>query len=85
MGGFGISVILRNIGMNNSYNVNCSIDISGLILFGSNKEEQIDIIIPQEIITIHHNVIGLGLSIIKVTVGNEMKTKNCFIIGPYIY
>ena len=84
-GGFGISVILRNIGMNNSYNVNCSIDISGLILFGSNKEEQIDIIIPQEIITIHHNVIGLGLSIIKVTVGNEMKTKNCFIIGPYIY
>lgn len=85
LGGFGISVILRNIGMNNSYNVNCSIDISGLILFGSNKEEQIDIIIPQEIITIHHNVIGLGFSIIKVTVGNEMKTKNCFIIGPYIY
>ncbi len=84
-GGFGISVILRNIGMNNSYIVNYSIDISGLILFGSNKEEQIDIIIPQEIITIHHNVIGIGFSIIKITVGNEIKTKNCFIIGPYIY
>ena len=85
LGGFGISVILKNIGMNNSYNVNYSIDVSGLILFGSNKEEQIDIIIPQEKITIHHNVIGLGLSIIKITVGNEMKIKNCFIIGPYIY
>ena len=84
-GGFGMSVILRNIGMNNSYNVNYSIGISGLILFGSNKEGQIDIIIPEEKITIHHNVIGIGRSMIKITVGNEMKTKNCFIIGPYIF
>jgi hypothetical protein len=84
-GGFGISVIFRNIGINKSYNINYSIEASGLILFGSKKEEQIDIIMPQENITIHHNIIGIGRSMIKITVGNVMKIKNCFIIGSYIY
>jgi hypothetical protein len=84
VGGLGISIILKNIGMDSQYNVNYSIELSGFIIFGTNKKDQIEEIISQEKITIRHTIFGIGSSVITITLDEQNKTKECFIIGPFV-
>ena len=83
-GGFGLSVVIKNIGEEDVYNVNCSIEISGLVIFGANNEKIIDVVPAKEKITIHIILYGVGPATIKIMASKEEKTVNCFLLGPLV-
>jgi len=83
-GGFGVSIVIANIGKENVYNVNCSVEIYGLVIFGASMEKVIDVFHAGKKITIHLIPFGIGPASIKITAGEEEKTTKCLIFGPFI-
>ncbi len=81
-GGLGLTVIVKNIGMVEVNNVAWSIEINGLVLIGKHAEGIISSISPGNEIQIKSYVFGIGPAEITVTVGEEISTINCFILGP---
>ena len=82
-GGFGISIIIHNIGNEDISNLFWSIELSGIIFIGNTAEGFISIpgetnqrikIIP----------FGIGPGAIKVSISNISKTVDLYIIGPFV-
>ncbi len=83
-GGFGVSIVIANIGKQDVYNVNCSIEISGISIFDANTEGVIDVIPAGEKITIHLITYGIGPASIKISAGEEEETAKCLMFGPFV-
>jgi len=83
-GGFGASIVLTNIGKEDVYTVNCSVEISGLVIFGASMEKVIDVFHAGEKITIHLIPFGIGPASIKIIAREEEKTGKCILFGPFV-
>jgi len=83
-GGFGVSAIIKNIGNESIYNLEWSINLSGLVFIGRHVEGSIKRIDPNESVIIRNRFIfGLGPATITIKVAKSFKTARCFIIGPF--
>jgi hypothetical protein len=85
-GGFGVSVIVKNVGEVEYEYIPWAIDIEGFILLGSSTEGTIELLRPgDEIVITSDLVIGFGLGTITVLMDDiDPCIGNAFIIGPFI-
>ena len=83
-GGLGVSAIIKNVGNESIYNLEWSINLSGLVFIGKHVKGTIKRINPGESVIIRDKFIfGLGPATITVKVAKSFKTARCFIIGPF--
>jgi len=83
-GGFGISIIIANIGKEDVYNVNFSVKISGFVMSGASTERVIDVFHAGGRLTINLIPFGIGPASIKIIAGEEIKIAKCIIFGPFV-
>lgn len=84
-GGFGIKVVVKNLGDVNLSNLDWKIDLSGLI-FTVGSGEGVFISLPggDVELTIKLFVLGIGPGKIGVTVENVSKTADILALGPFV-
>ena len=83
-GGFGISAVIKNIGMENASNVEWSIDLSGTVFMGTYTEGIITSLPAESEKSIHGFVFGIGPAKITVIAEGAYKTADCFLLGPLV-
>ena len=85
-GGFGISVIVKNVGEVDYEYIPWSIDIEGLVFLGSFTEGNIELLKPGDQIVIRSDlVIGFGPGTITVLMDEiDPCIGDAFIIGPFV-
>ncbi|MEA2053776.1 MAG: hypothetical protein U9O96_01475 [Candidatus Thermoplasmatota archaeon] len=81
-GGFGITVVVKNIGEENLTNLDWEIELSGLIFFGVCSEGTIDPLTNET--TIRLLPVGIGPGTITISVGDESASATFFIAGPFV-
>jgi hypothetical protein len=84
-GGFGITAELRNTGIVNATNVNWTVTLKGLVIFGKVKTgtiPQIAVDAAQKIKT--GLILGLGTINITVNTADAEKTATAFLLGPFV-
>jgi hypothetical protein len=86
-GGFGVSAVVENTGMENITDLKWSISLVGNItFFGGYKEGNIDLLKPGNSITIKSGfLLGFGPAEITVSVSGVSKKASCFVIGPFVF
>jgi hypothetical protein len=85
-GGFGITVEIQNSGIANATNVNWTISLKGLVLFGKVKIGTVPQIAPDTAQKINTGLIlGLGTINITVTAADAEKTATAFLLGPFVF
>ena len=84
-GGFGARAVIRNTGVIEAKNVQWSVRIDGIVMYGRYAEGTIPSISPhQEVIVGINSTFGIGPAEIVVMADENVKAQRCFIIGPYI-
>ncbi|RLF30597.1 MAG: hypothetical protein DRN07_08375, partial [Thermoplasmata archaeon] len=85
-GGFGLSVVIRNTGTEEAYDVKWSaeIDSDGLMLFGTHREGVISSIAAGESSVITCLFFGVGPAKATVTAEDFTRTALCFFLGPFV-
>jgi len=84
-GGFGVSAVIKNIGAAETTNVNWTIKLDGLVLFGREKTGTFEKIMPGSGATAKTGFIfGLGPVNITVTAYEAEKTVSALLIGPFV-
>jgi hypothetical protein len=84
-GGLGITVTIQNTGIVDATEVNWSITLNGLVLFGKESTGSIAKIVPGFAPTIQTGLIfGLGTIDITVTAADAEKTATAFLLGPFV-
>lgn len=85
-GGFGITIIVKNIGETDLSNLEWSIATSGIIFLLENKEGVITSLPAGEEVYLYRGfVFGVGPVKITVTVGDISITANFWLFGPLIF
>jgi hypothetical protein len=85
-GGFGITAEIQNSGIANATNVNWTISLKGLVLFGKVKTGTVPQIAPDTAQKINTGLIlGLGTINITVTAADAEKTATAFLLGPFVF
>ena len=82
-GGFGLSVVIKNVGETDLYDLRWSFELNGLILI-LNKHGTIASLPAGSETKIRKLAFGIGSGAIRITVGNLSKTASFFIIGPFV-
>jgi hypothetical protein len=84
-GGLRITAEIKNTGIVNATDVNWTITLQGLVLFGQDKVGTIPTIIPGFSSNINTGLIfGLGTIGITVTAVGAEKTATAFLLGPFV-
>jgi hypothetical protein len=84
-GGFGLSATVSNVGNAPAEAVEWSIDIDGLVIIGSHKEGTIDLLDPDDSVTINTGfILGLGKATITVAAGEVSTEVSATILGPFV-
>lgn len=83
-GGFGITVIIHNMGETGICNVVWSIALGGLICMGPSFEGIIDYIEPGNKTEIKLLLFGIGPGTMHITVHDVSATANFLILGPFV-
>jgi hypothetical protein len=83
-GGIGITTIIKNIGTEDIIKLDYSIELLGLIFYGSVTEQVIDTLRAGEIIKLNILPLGIGSADLLLTVGNVEKKLTCFLFGPLL-
>ena len=84
-GGFGVSAVIKNIGAVEALDVDWTIKLDGLVLFGTEKTGTFEKIMPSFGSTAKTGfVFGLGPVKITVTAYNAEKTASALLIGPFV-
>ena len=84
-GGFGVNAVIKNIGAGEATNVDWTIKLDGLVLFGREKTGTFEKIMPGFGPTAETGFIfGLGPVQITVTAGEAEKTVSALLIGPFV-
>jgi hypothetical protein len=84
-GGFGVSAVINNIGAAEATNVNWTIELDGLVIFGREKTGTFEKIIPGSgEIAETGFIFGLGPVQITVTAYEAEKTVSALLIGPFV-
>ncbi len=85
-GGFGVTAVVENTGIENLTDLKWSISIEGNITFiGGYKEGNIDLLKPGDGFTIKSGfMLGFGPAEIVVNVAGVSKKASCFVIGPFV-
>ena len=83
--GLGLSMIVRNIDLEDLMNINWSIDIYGMVFAGTHQEGFISVLPAGGEMTISSTsfLLGIGPVIIRVTVGDIGYIAKGVFIGPY--
>lgn len=84
-GGFGVKIVIKNVGNESLSNVNWSIELKGLILFGKTREGEIPSIKPNQTYELDIPIFGLGRGTIKVVAEDSFKTNNMVVVGPLVF
>jgi hypothetical protein len=83
-GGFGISAVIRNIGVVDAVKVNWSISLQGLVFFGKETGGAVLQIAPNGERTVKTGlVLGLGTITITVKAADAEKNATAFLLGPF--
>ncbi len=80
-GGFGISILVENIGPKDIFNVHWNIDIKGMVFIGGISSGKVDIKKGGQYTIESELIIGFGLAEITVNVASVKKTYSCFLLG----
>ena len=83
-GGFGISVVVKNLGEEDISNLFWSIEFIGILLGGKTMEGLISSIPVGSDNRINIYVFGIGPGSVNVTIENISKTAKFYIIGPFV-
>ena len=85
-GGFGVSAVIENIGAVEAENVEWTITIDGLVLFGKEKTGSFEKIMPGfGPVAKTGFIFGLGPVDITVTSGEAEKTTSAKLFGPFVH
>jgi len=82
-GGFGLSVVIKNVGETDLSELRWSFESNGLILI-LNKHGTIASLPAGSETKIRKLAFGIGSGAIRITVGDISKTAGFFIIGPFV-
>jgi len=82
-GGFGIRVVVENVGETDLSDLGWSFELNGLIFIG-NTDGTITSLPAGNETKIRRFAFGIGRGAIRVTVGDLSKTASFFIIGPFV-
>jgi hypothetical protein len=82
-GGFGLSVVIKNVGETDLSELRWSFELNGLILIG-NTDGTITSLPAGSETKIRKLAFGIGSGAIRITVGDLSKTASFFIIGPFV-
>jgi len=82
-GGFGIRVVVENVGETDLSDLGWSFELNGLIFIG-NTDGTITSLPAGSETKIRRLAFGIGRGAIRVTVGDLSKTASFFIIGPFV-
>lgn len=84
--GFGFSFQVNNNGDVDFTDLDWTINISNVVLFGNSFEGSIDSLPTGGVITIDHQglMIGFGSGCVRMAIGNIGKTIHCLFIGPLV-
>jgi hypothetical protein len=84
-GGFGVNAVIKNIGAVEAENVDWSIKLGGLVLFGREKTGTFVKVVPGfEPIASTGLVFGIGPITITVTADEAEKTAQALLVGPFV-
>ena len=83
-GGFGIKVVVRNLGEANLSNLDWKIDLDGLIFTVAGGEGVVISLPGGDVELTIRFVLGIGPRKIGVTVENASKTADILALGPFI-
>jgi len=83
-GGFGIKVVVRNLGEANLSNLDWKIDLDGLIFTVAGGEGVVISLPGGDVELTIRFVLGIGPGKIGVTVENASKTADILALGPFI-
>jgi len=83
-GGFGLSIIIKNLGSEDISNIQWSVDLSGIILIGKTMEGSITLIPAYGEISVKTFVFGFGSVVVRATAENISYTSKCYMIGPFV-
>jgi hypothetical protein len=84
-GGLRIAAEILNVGLADATDVNWSVSVQGLVLFGSEKTGSIPNISPSGTATITTGLIfGIGPIDIVVSAADAEKTMTAFLLGPFV-
>ncbi len=84
-GGFGITIIITNIGNETISDINLTISLSGLIIFSKEVKSPSFPLLPNESTKMRLFVFGLGPFDISVSANDARSNANGFIIGPFVF
>jgi len=84
-GGFGLSITIRNEEDEEAKDVDWSIDIEGMVLFGAHRAGTISSIPPGSTELLKNRFIcGFGEGNLTVSVENETRKASFYMLGPFI-
>ena len=84
LGGFGITIVVKNFGEEDLSEIVWSIELNGMIFIGKTSEGTIAILPAGSETIINSLVFGIGPGIIIVTVGDVSKIAELLIMGPFV-
>ena len=83
-GGFGLTIIIKNLEEANLSDLDVKIDLSGSIIVATSRGGNISLPGGESAVIIRIFLLGNGPGKIEVTVEDVSKTANLFIIGPFV-
>lgn len=83
-GGFGVNVVIRNVGTTDASNIAYTITLSGIVLYQQNYGEVISSIPAGGVITVSSGFIfAFGNGQVSVSVGDINLVKDAYFFGPF--
>jgi len=83
-GGFGLSIIIKNLGSEDISNIQWSVDLSGIIFIGKTMDGSISSLPAYSEISIKTFVFGFGSVVVRATTESISYTSKCYMIGPFV-
>jgi hypothetical protein len=84
-GGFGVNVVVRNVGTTDAINIPYTITLSGIVLYQENYGEIMSSIPAGGVITVSSGfVFAFGNGDVTVSVGDIEIVKNAYFFGPFV-
>lgn len=83
-GGVGVSAVIKNVGLDDVWNLKWSIEVEGFVILGGSKSGNIEHLASGEEVKISEFVFGIGKGMIRVRAGEETIERECYMLGPFV-